>query len=149
VTSNALPVARAELVALAEKYETLAALRRARERGEPAPEKSAIQSLAARFPGALYELDTLPLEVIDERASALRRASESLVQGHVPAWMTWMARYHALVREDLASRRERRAEVPRPRATATAVATIAREASTPREEIEAALFARKRRGVGR
>lgn len=139
----------AELSALAEKYETLARLRRERNAGEARPAKADFQRIAARFPGALYELDTLPLDVIIERAAALRDAS-ARCDATVPAWMGWMARFHQLMRDELQRRREGGVSVgPRLPATARAIAAIAKEASTSQETIEAALFTRKRRGVSR
>lgn len=144
------PFDAADLVALAEKYETLASLRRAHARGDAAPERATLRELTARFPGALFELDTLPLELIDARAAALREAAARAGEAEVPSWMRWMSRYHALVREDLARRRATpRAEAPRPRATSTAIAIIAAESGATKEEVEAALFVRGRRGVTR
>ncbi|MEZ4301038.1 MAG: hypothetical protein R3B70_39245 [Polyangiaceae bacterium] len=61
---------------LAHKYETLVELRRARARGEPLPEKAVFQSLAREWPGALYELDRLPLEDIESRLRSLRATLE-------------------------------------------------------------------------
>ncbi len=140
----------AGLVALAEKYEALASLRRAHDRGEPAPDKATLRRLTERFPGALYELDTLPLAEIDGRAAALRDAAARFGEAERPAWMGWMWRYHVLVREDLARRRdEPKTAAPRPRATSTAIAAIASEAGASKEEVEAALFVRPRRGVTR
>jgi hypothetical protein len=92
-------IERESLERLARKYETLAALRRARARGEPVPPAAVFRALASEFPGSLNELDTLPLELIDERASALRAAAAS---GSVEPWMEWLAGYHALLRAALA-----------------------------------------------
>lgn len=143
-------VGPAELAELAEKYETLASLRRAHDRGEPPPSNIELRRLAARFPGALYELDTLALAVIEQRAADLRRAGEPDESSDLPAWMRWMARYHVLVREILAARRAGpKAPTPRRRATAMAIEAIAAESGATEDEIEAALFARRRRGVNR
>jgi len=87
-----------ELARLAGKYDTLAALRRARARGEPLPPASVFRALARAFPGSLNELDTLPLEVIDARAEALRRAAAG---GEREPWMEWLSGYHALLRAAL------------------------------------------------
>jgi hypothetical protein len=86
------------LAALLGKYETLAALRRARARGEPVPPKEVFRALAEAFPGALHELDVLPLEIIDARAEALRAACAG---GPLPPWIPWMLGYHALMRAAL------------------------------------------------
>ncbi len=88
-----------ELGRLAGKYETIAALRRDRERGAPVPPASIFKALAREFPGSLNELDTLPLDAVDARAAALRRAAEG---GIVEPWMAWLSGYHALLRAALA-----------------------------------------------
>jgi hypothetical protein len=90
--------AAAQLERLARKYRRLAELRRARARGEPIPERSVFRELAAEFPGALHELDNLPLEEIDRRAEALAGA---VAGGPAEPWMAWMVRYHALMRAAL------------------------------------------------
>lgn len=87
-----------ELLRLAAKYQTLGDLRRARARGEPIPDRQVFRALAAEFPGALHELDHLPLAEIDRRAVALAAAAG----GAAPAgWMGWMWSYHALLRAAL------------------------------------------------
>lgn len=135
----------AALRALAAKYRELAALRHARERGEAPPERDVFRKLAAAHPGALYELDTLPLPEIERRAEQLERAVTGL--GPLEPWMRWMVRYHQLVREELGARRRRRAAGPRSRATLVAIRVIADEEGTAAEVVAAALFARARRGV--
>jgi hypothetical protein len=92
------PPSREALLDLAEKYEKLAELRRARARGEPIPERSVFKALAERFPGALRELDVLSLDLLDTRAASLRAA---LAGGPVEPWMAWMIGYHALSRAAL------------------------------------------------
>ena len=87
-----------ELRRLARKYDALAALRRARAGGAPAAEAAALKTLARAFPGCLNELDTLPLEAIEARASALVEAATG---GPVEPWMEWMSGYHALMRAAL------------------------------------------------
>ncbi len=86
---------RDELLALEGKYTQLEALRRARERGEPIPERAYFKALAERFPGALRELDTLPMHVIEERIVQLR---QTLGGESVAPWMAWVAAYHRLMR---------------------------------------------------
>ncbi|AKT39619.1 hypothetical protein [Chondromyces crocatus] len=87
-----------DVARLAAKYAQLGELRRARARGEPPPERQVFRTLAAEFPGALHELDHLPLEVIDQRRAAL----EATAAGAPPSlWMTQMASYHALMRAAL------------------------------------------------
>lgn len=89
---------REQLVRLEAKYSQLLALRQAHDRGEPVPDKLVFKSLADEFPGALRELDTLPLAVIETRVARLRDAIES---GSIEPWMAWMIAYHALLRRAL------------------------------------------------
>lgn len=88
----------ADLGRLAQKYEALAALRRARARGEPVPEPRVFKDLARAFPGCLNELDTLPLDLLDARAAAL---AEAAAGAPVAPWMAWISGYHALLRAAL------------------------------------------------
>jgi hypothetical protein len=83
---------------LARKYRALGELRRARARGEAIPDKAVFRALAQEFPGALSELDNLPLDEIDRRGEALRAAHAG---GPAERWMPWMHRYHALMRAAL------------------------------------------------
>lgn len=92
---TAFDPSRDSLTALLQKYETLAALRRDRAEGKPLPPASRFKALAASFPGALRELDTLPLEVIEERVVSIRRAVEG---APMDPWIPWMLGYHALGR---------------------------------------------------
>jgi hypothetical protein len=87
-----------ELARLARKYRTLGELRRARARGEPVPPPSVFKALAREFPGCLNELDTLPLETLDERAALLEGAAAG---GPAEPWMEWLSGYHALLRAAL------------------------------------------------
>lgn len=102
-----------ELLRLAAKYQALGELRRARARGEPIPDRQVFRALAAEFPGALHELDHLPLEEIDRRLVALTAAAAGgdAAEGTEQAarvgwmgwmdWMGWMWSYHALMRAAL------------------------------------------------
>ena len=83
---------------LAEKYRALGELRRARARGEPVPERAVFRALAGEFPGALHELDNLPLEEIDRRLAVIAQIERG---GPVEPWMAWMQAYHALMRAAL------------------------------------------------
>lgn len=98
MTAGGAGAARAALVRLSHKYETLAELRRARARGEPVPEKAVFRALAGEFPGALYELDRLPMEALETRCAALAGV---LAGAPEAAWMRPMAAYHALYRAAL------------------------------------------------
>jgi hypothetical protein len=91
-------VSAQDLEALARKYRLLGDLRRARARGEGVAPRAVLRDLAGEFPGALNELDTLPLEEIDRRAERLAAA----ISGEPPEpWMAWLAGYHALFRAAL------------------------------------------------
>lgn len=87
-----------ELRALARKYRTLAALRRAHAEDGSVAERPVLRALAREFPGALRELDTLELHEIDRRAEALESAAQA---GPSEPWMAWLAAYHALLRAAL------------------------------------------------
>jgi len=98
VALSADPPGREALAALADKYATLAELRRARARGEPIPPRATFKDLAERFPGALRELDLLPAETLAARLSATRAA---LAGASIEPWIPWMIAYHALMRAAL------------------------------------------------
>jgi hypothetical protein len=172
------PAPPSTLRRLAEKYWTLAHLRRDRALGGRPPEAAVFKALAAEFPGCLHELDTLPLATIDARAEALARAAEG---GPADPWMAWMAGYHALFRAALRVRSrtlrardpdDARAEelardasahagvavdaafvraVARPpggRLAAVVFARLEATAGVPAAEIKRALFPHPRRGAG-
>lgn len=134
------PSAR-DLERLARKYRFLGELRRARARGEEVPARAVFRALAEEFPGAVNELDTLPLDVIDRRADLLEAA---LAGGALEPWMAWLHGYHALLRAalyiKLRTARDRNPDADRARAlaeraTAHAGVTVdeafVREAATP------------------
>ena len=100
------------LSALRDKYERMLRLRllhaRAREEPgfvEPDPRR-AMAELAREFPGALRELDELPLDVIRERIAALVVAErESTPAPQVALWMRAQVGFHRLARGALAVKR--------------------------------------------
>lgn len=80
---------------LGDKYTEILALRDAHARGEDPPDvRMRMRALAARFPGALRELDRMPREVIVERLAALAR-------GERAPWMDAIDRYHRWLRVGL------------------------------------------------
>jgi hypothetical protein len=86
--------------ALRAKYQTLRSLRVQSHAVAPRAELSA---LAARFPGALRELDCLPLAVIEARLCALDAV---LRDGSEPeSWMHLQVAYHGFMRATLRIRR--------------------------------------------
>ena len=95
---------RSELHALARKYRALAELRR----GVLAPEPPVLRALAREFPGALRELECLPLDAVDSRLAAVLGAIEG---EPVEPWIEWMVAYHQRMRLVLAVKR-RLAERP-------------------------------------
>jgi hypothetical protein len=107
----------AALIALAEKYRTLLALRRAKARGEPEPPAALFRTLAQRFPGALRELDTVALSELEARATALEQAAGE--PAAFAPWMGWMHGYHAWMRAALVLKpRLARKPVPAPEVAA-------------------------------
>jgi hypothetical protein len=90
-----LPCGPNEVAALTDKYQQLLELRRARERGEPPPPRLVFQRLAARFPGALRELDRMPMPTLERRIAELALARAS---GVTRDWMAISASYHELLR---------------------------------------------------
>jgi hypothetical protein len=88
-----------ELRALARKYEVLARMRRDRERDGSIAARAELRALAREFPGALRELDTVPMDEIDRRTRALGEAAQGAAA--VEAWMIWMTAYHATMRAAL------------------------------------------------
>lgn len=96
---------RSQLAALERKYRTLMEIHRALAAWDDARAATLDHELAEEFPGALRELQTLPLEVLEARAAALAGA----VGGAAPeAWMLWMCDYHALLRAALRIKRRLR-----------------------------------------
>lgn len=89
---------REELALLDAKYAQIEALRLSRERSEPLPERAVFKALSERFPGALRELDTLPMDVVAKRRQML---GEAIAGGAIAPWMAWMVAYHALLRAAL------------------------------------------------
>jgi hypothetical protein len=88
--------------ALRDKYLTLHSLRLAyAQSGEVAPREQ-LRALAQRFPGALRELDRLPLERIEARIGELDAALAGT--GPTPDWVPLQLAYHGWLRVALAVR---------------------------------------------
>jgi hypothetical protein len=89
-----------QLARLRDKYQALWQLRATRVEVPPKAEMSA---LAAAFPGALRELDRVPLPLIEQRLASL----QAVVEGRAPlvAWMTLQIAYHGFMRAVLRLRR--------------------------------------------
>jgi hypothetical protein len=93
-----MPLFRSDLIALARKYRALAELRRAQHHVVDDDVRIPLRQLAREFPGALRELDSLPLEEIDRRVEQLEQAAW---RGGVEPWMEWMHQYHSTMRAAL------------------------------------------------
>ncbi|HEY3593247.1 MAG TPA: hypothetical protein VGL13_05215 [Polyangiaceae bacterium] len=116
-----------QLRALSRKYRTLGEWRRTRERDGGLAEPAALRALAREFPGALRELDTLPLDEIERRVEALERAAAAAA---TERWMEWMHGYHVTMRAALFVK-----------------ARVARRASDEVDAIELAALASERSGI--
>jgi hypothetical protein len=98
-----------DLRALRDKYERMLRLRtlhaRAKEDAdfvEPDP-RPAMAELARAYPGALREIDELPLDVIHARIEEL--AAAELDVSRITTWMNAQASFHRLARGALAIKR--------------------------------------------
>jgi hypothetical protein len=92
------------LSGLVDKYTRLLRLRSA---ADALPPRAELRSLARQFPGALRELDRLPLPSIEAR---LRELEQVLAEGREPAlWMRLQVSYHGFMRATLRIKRWSRA----------------------------------------
>lgn len=91
-----------QLARLAYKYRTLARLRRTHGRGMPEAPSEELRALAQEFPGALNELDTMPLEEIEARSQELERVHAQ--NGEPSRWMLYVAAYHEALKLAFRSR---------------------------------------------
>ncbi len=91
-----------DLAALREKYEEMLRLRLAADAGDISDPRRAMAALAARFPGALREIDELPLEAIRARIQELARGERG---GPVTLWMEATHLFHALTRGALCAKK--------------------------------------------
>ena len=97
------PEDRETLQDLREKYAEMLRLRDLDAAGDTADPRPAMRALAARFPGALREIDELPRETLASRLAEIERA---LIDPSARAgWMIAIARYHGRLRLALRIRR--------------------------------------------
>lgn len=89
----------ATLEDLRAKYREIRALRLGDER-DP---RARMRALAARYPGALRELDELPMEAVEARIDALDRALGG--DAAAPPWAETLGRYHGWMRVALRLKR--------------------------------------------
>jgi hypothetical protein len=90
----------ADLARLRAKYEEMVRLRELDPAIDP---RRALVALAGEFPGALREIDDLPLEEIRARASALARAERD--PSAIVPWMCAVWRFHVLLRGALCAKK--------------------------------------------
>lgn len=102
------------LDALIDKYRRMREMRAAHARGGDDEAPARMRALAADFPGALREIDRLPMATIEARLDALDAARAG---GAVPGWAPPLAAFHgwmrALLRLKRVVRRDRDLEVAR------------------------------------
>jgi hypothetical protein len=107
-----------DLRALRDKYEQLLSLRQLHARAKEEPDfvepdpRAAMADLARRFPGALREIDELPLADIEARIVELGAAERDLAR--VAPWMRAQAGFHRLARGALAVKRWLAGRTPTP-----------------------------------
>jgi hypothetical protein len=98
-----------DLRALRDKYERMLRLRQLHARAKEDPDfvepdpRTAMADLARLYPGALREIDELPLDVIRARIDDLSAAEHD--RSRVAAWMNAHATFHRLARGALAVKR--------------------------------------------
>jgi hypothetical protein len=91
------------LRALREKYLEIKRLRVLAQTGSEPDPRSDMAALAQRFPGALRELDALPMPEIERRLSLLDAVVDRSAQ--VPRWVQLQISYHGLMRAALRIKR--------------------------------------------
>lgn len=86
---------------LLEKYVEMRAMRLASAAGDPVDPRPRMRALAARHPGALREIDELPMDEIEERIAVLEA-------GEQPSWAVTLIAYHGWMRVALGIKRAHR-----------------------------------------
>jgi hypothetical protein len=134
-----MPAARSGPISLARKYQTLCELRR-----DSAPfDPRLLRQLASEFPGALRELDGLPLAELDRRLAAARAAE----RGSQPEpWLGWMLAYHRRMRLCLRIKQRLTLAADSGESAASLAGDVARELAEPCDAELVARVARPPRG---
>ncbi len=156
---------RKALEELRGKYAEMLAMRVAHRAGDEDPDEARerMAALAARFPGALREIDDLELAEIRKRIEAL----DAVLAGdqQVDPWMEAVALFHALTRGALSAKRWlggrkdvdasvqgrftlAAGELPHGEDTRAWAADLALVASPPRGRLTDVVFARLARTLG-
>jgi hypothetical protein len=89
------------LCALRSKYQTMLQLRAAGR--APSAPRAQLSALANECPGALRELDQLPIHFVEERLAAIEQALAQTAP--VERWMELQSGYHGFMRATLRIRR--------------------------------------------
>ena len=132
-----------DLRSLARKYRALITIHHALASWDDARARTLDAAIAEEFPGALRELQTLDVNVLDDRARALE---EAIAGGAPEPWMLWMADYHRTLRRLLADKRAGRlARAPGGRVNQLVMAELAARYGVPAAAIADALFPSRRR----
>lgn len=107
---------------------------------EPDP-RSSMKKLAARYPGALREIDRLEMKTIRRRIAEIARAEHDATR--VTPWMIAQARFHSLARGVLAAKRWLAAPTSSlPRSAVSWKDDLDRVARPPRGRLMELVFAR-------
>jgi hypothetical protein len=132
---------------LREKYVRLAELRARREQGHPLlPEerrerKLAFRDIAARFPGALRELNGSPAAVLAAKVLALDVEIERSLRGEAVArWAVVVLDFHHTLRELLSEKRARPFAAPGGRIMNLVWSALAARHGLPREALQILVF---------
>ncbi len=153
------------LVELRAKYAQMLAMRVAHASGDEDAEdvRARMGEVAARFPGALREIDDLELAEIERRIAALDAVAQA--KHEVEPWMEAVAMFHAMARGALCAKRwlggRKRVDAGVVQAFEQGVAALAfpedargwsgelaRIASPPRGRVMDVVFARLARELG-
>ena len=94
---------RAAIEALLDKYREMRRMRAEHAAGLASDPKPEMRALAARFPGALREIDELPYERIEERIDVLEAVLRA--ETDAPAWARYAVDYHGFLRAALRIKR--------------------------------------------
>lgn len=125
---------------LREKYAELRALRTDTSGADPT---ARMRALAARFPGALREIDVLPLETIDARLLALDAV---LAGAPEERWMRVAAAFHVAMRAALDRKRAgASARAPSGRLTDLVWAELTERFGEPTSALRVLVFGPRRR----
>jgi hypothetical protein len=96
-------VSEEALRALRDKYREIRRLRALHAERPSHEPRSELRALSARFPGALRELDQLPIETVEQRLCALEAALAR--GGEAPDWAALQIGYHGCMRAALRIKR--------------------------------------------